>query len=197
MAIARGCSTVAKKRAEEISTSIHARVGLVLKSRLLQRLRREFVLDWGGIHGAPHWARVRFNGFRLARENGARPDVVECFALIHDSQRIHDGRDEDHGARAATFARKINRDLLLLDATGLDLLAYACEYHSDGHTEADITIQTCWDADRLDLGRVGIRPHPTKLCTSAAKRPEFLRAAYERSTRRRPCPTDITPSLVV
>ena len=27
-------------------------------------------------------------------------------------------------------------------------------------TEADITIQTCWDSDRLDLGRVGMMPEP-------------------------------------
>ncbi len=157
----------------------------MLKFPLLERLRCEFALDWGGIHGAPHWARVRFNGLRLARENGARSDVVECFALLHDSQRIHDGRDEDHGARAAAYARRINSSLLQLDPKGLELLTYACAFHSAGLTEADITIQTCWDADRLDLGRVGIRPRPAKLCTSAAKKPEFLRAAYERSVRRR------------
>ena len=36
------------------------------------------------------------------------------------------------------------------------------------------TIQTCWDADRLDLGRVGITPDPSWLCTEAAKRPEVI-----------------------
>jgi uncharacterized protein len=37
-----------------------------------------------------------------------------------------------------------------------------------------VTIQTCWDADRLDLGRVGVTPHPSRLCTEVARRPEIL-----------------------
>ena len=66
---------------------------------LLRLLRREFRLGWHGIHGVPHWARVRMNGLSLARLNGARQDVVEYFAVLHDSQRIHDGSDRRHGAR--------------------------------------------------------------------------------------------------
>jgi hypothetical protein len=31
------------------------------------------------------------------------------------------------------------------------------------------TLQACWDADRLDLGRVGITPQPHRLCTDAAR----------------------------
>ena len=48
---------------------------------------------------------------------------------------------------------------------------------------ADITVQTCWDADRLDLGRVGIRPHPKYLCTAVAKGAGVLQGAYLRSLR--------------
>jgi uncharacterized protein len=55
---------------------------------------------------------------------------------------------------------------------------------------ADITIQTCWDADRLDLGRVGIVPDPARLCTVAARDPDLIRWAIERS--RDGC----TPSIV-
>lgn len=156
----------------------------MLKAELIKVLRREFALDWGGIHGAAHWARVRFNGLRIARDNGARADVVEGFALLHDSQRNSDGTDKFHGARAAAYARRINGELLHLDAAGLELLAYACEYHSDGLIDADVTVQTCWDADRLDLGRVGIRPSPSRLCTTHARDPDFLNAAYYRSRRR-------------
>jgi uncharacterized protein len=45
----------------------------------------------------------------------------------------------------------------------------ACRLHTDGHTEGDPTLQACWDADRLDLGRVGITPKPHRLCTDAAR----------------------------
>jgi hypothetical protein len=38
------------------------------------------------------------------------------------------------------------------------LLFEACAGHSEGFIDADIMVQTCWDADRLDLGRVGIEP---------------------------------------
>ncbi len=154
----------------------------MLKPDLIKVLRVQFQLDWRGIHGAPHWARVRRNGLLLARGTGARADVIECFALLHDSQRLHDGTDRRHGARAADYVRRINDDYLFLDRSGLDMLAYACEFHSDGLMEADITVQTCWDADRLDLGRIGIRPDPQRLCTAAARDVGFLEGAYRRST---------------
>jgi uncharacterized protein len=41
-------------------------------------------------------------------------------------------------------------------------------------THPDITIQTCWDSDRLDLGRVGVTPHPSRLCSEAAKTHDVL-----------------------
>ena len=34
---------------------------------------------------------------------------------------------------------------------------------------ANVTLQACWDADRLDLGRVGITPLPHLLCSDAAR----------------------------
>ena len=46
-----------------------------------------------------------------------------------------------------------------------------------------MTILTCWDADRLDIGRVGIRPVADKLCTNAAKDPDFINWCYKRSIR--------------
>jgi uncharacterized protein len=148
---------------------------------LLRRLRQDFRLDWHGIHGASHWARVRLNGVLLAQHTGARADVVELFAFLHDSQRWHDGRDRDHGKRAASYVLALQGEVLHLDRGGLEMLTYACASHSDGHTEADVTVQTCWDADRLDLGRVGIRPDATRLCTTAARTAELIQPAFTRS----------------
>ena len=50
-----------------------------------------------------------------------------------------------------------------------------------GLVEGDITIQTCWDSDRLELGRVGIKPLPERLCTEFAKRKDIIEEAYRRS----------------
>ena len=55
--------------------------------RLIPFLRARFRLDWQGIHGSPHWARVRENGLRLAARTGADERVVELFAFLHDSCR--------------------------------------------------------------------------------------------------------------
>jgi uncharacterized protein len=119
----------------------------------------------------------------MARVNGAREDVVELFAFLHDSQRFSDGLDREHGARAADFTLQLNSELLKLDRAGLEMLAYAVRYHSDGLIEADVTVQTCWDADRLDLGRVGITPRPDRLCTEEARDPVLFERAYRRSVR--------------
>jgi uncharacterized protein len=73
------------------------------------------------------------------------------------------------------------RGVIKLSVSDLDLLGLACAKHSDGWTNADVTVQTCWDADRLDLGRVGVRPRPQYLCTDAAKNPSMIEWAYARS----------------
>ena len=43
----------------------------------------------------------------------------------------------------------------------------------------DVTIQTCWDADRLDLWRIGIEPRPEYLYTEMAKKTEMIELARE------------------
>lgn len=55
--------------------------------------------------------------------------------------------------------------------------------HDDGLQEAEVTVQVCWDADRLDLGRVGHVPDPGRLCTPAARDKKLIEWAYKRSTR--------------
>ena len=150
---------------------------------LVRILRDQFALDWRGIHGVRHWTRVRENGLRLAERTGANAKVVELFAFLHDSRRRDDGVDPGHGPRAAQFARTLAGSAFELGPDELELLFAACHGHSDGQTVGDLTVLTCWDADRLDLGRVGIRPHPSRLCTEAARDPVILDWAYRRSVR--------------
>ena len=152
---------------------------------LVARVRSGYALAWRGTHGLPHWLRVRENGLRLARETGADTAIVELFALLHDACRRNEDHDPGHGRRGADLARELARagELPDLGATGLELLCHACAHHTDGTTEGDVTVLTCWDADRLDLGRVGILPLPERLCTDAARRPEILDWAWRRSRR--------------
>ena len=47
---------------------------------LLVEIRRQYRLDWNGLHGASHWARVLENGLHLcAATPGLRRDVVLLF----------------------------------------------------------------------------------------------------------------------
>lgn len=155
----------------------------IITRPLIEVLRAQFALEWTGIHGSPHWARVRENGLRLASETGANARVIELFAFLHDSQRLDDWEDPGHGERAAEFALTLRGSLIQLSDAEFELLHLACTRHSDGGLDADVTVQCCWDADRLDLGRVGIKPLPEKLCTSAARELEVIEWAYTRSLR--------------
>jgi len=155
---------------------------------LINMLSEQYALSSSGIHGPSHWARVLANGRRLTEKTEANLDVVELFAVLHDSQRVNDERDPEHGPRAAEFALSLQGDWFHLSSDELNLLFDACSGHTNGHTEADITIQTCWDSDRLDLGRVGITPHPDRLCTKAAKSNEMLEWAHYQRWEQRPIP---------
>ena len=149
---------------------------------ILQGILEEYVLPWDGYHGIAHWARVLENGLRLAEETGANIEVVQLFAILHDSQRVNEGSDPLHGLRGATFALYLRGLLFDLPDQEFRLLHRACAGHTHERTHPNVTIQTCWDADRLDLGRVGITPHPSRLCTDAAKRPDILKWADDRAS---------------
>ena len=148
---------------------------------LLNHLRDRFAIDWHGAHGAAHWVRVRKNGMLLAKSTGANVAVVELFSFFHDSCRINEYVDDGHGKRGADLAMTLRGDLFNASDAEMVLLVEACTGHSDGEVEADVTVQTCWDADRLDLGRVGIRPDAQYLCTAAAKDPAMMQRAYQSS----------------
>lgn len=153
----------------------------IITPELLQTLRQEYRLDWHGVHGYAHWLRVRQNGLRLAEMTGANPRVVELFAFLHDICRQNDIVDHGHGQRAADFAAGLPYVCELLTPQEMELLRQACAGHTRGETEAELTVQVCWDADRLDLGRIGIYPDPLLLCTEAARQPEVIAWAYRRS----------------
>jgi uncharacterized protein len=154
-----------------------------LKS-LLTAILKDYALPIDGDHGVSHWARVFENGRRLCERTNANLDVVSLFAVLHDSQRVNELHDPQHGPRAAEFAKRIRGKLIELDDESFHSLCIACEGHTHERTHADVTIQTCWDSDRLDLGRVGITPHRDYLCTAAAKDPKMIRWADGRAALR-------------
>ena len=155
----------------------------MISHKLITLLKETFQLDWYGIHGVSHWARVRVNGLLIAQENNANKKVVELFSFLHDCQRQSEYRDFEHGLRAAQFIDSLSVDFLGLNHSEKEQLCFACEFHSHGLLDADITVLTCWDADRLDLGRVNLHPIPERLGTKVAQNSIFLDKAYQRSIR--------------
>jgi uncharacterized protein len=117
-----------------------------------------------------HWARVLETGRKLAHSTGANGSIVELFAVFHDACRENDARDPEHGLRGAQLAESLRGVLFDLPDEHFSLLWVACADHTSGQTDSDITVQTCWDSDRLDLGRVGITPRARYLCTEPARR---------------------------
>jgi uncharacterized protein len=155
----------------------------MISQEMIRLILTRYTLPLGGAHGVPHWARVLENGRRLSKVTGAKIDVVELFAVFHDSRRINEGVDDGHGRRGAELARELRGTVYELDEEESGLLVQACNLHTEGYLDGDITLQTCWDADRLDLGRVGSIPRPEKLCTDGARDPDFLKWAMERSEK--------------
>ena len=122
------------------------------------------------LHGPKHWRRVEKNGLMIARQTGADPVVVKLFALFHDAKRENDNQDPGHGRRAASYAESLRKNHFSITDAQFDLLLRACCGHTDGTLSEDPTIATCWDADRLDLGRVGITPASGFMSTEVGKR---------------------------
>ena len=153
----------------------------ILNQKFFNYLIKKFHLNHTGIHGYDHWLRVLYNGRLIAEQSGSNVKVVELFSLIHNSQRVNDHNDQKHGERAAIFAESLRTKWFNMKDSEVQLLQDACIFHSEGMTDNNITLQTCWDADRLDFGRTGLLPDLEKLCTNFAKTPLVLEKAYQRS----------------
>lgn len=141
----------------------------MIKQSLISEILKGYALPKLGPHGVGHWGRVLENGLRLAEKTGAKREVVSLFSVLHDSRREDEGTDPGHGQRGADLARRLRAEHISLSDEDFDLLVIACVHHTAGRTGGDVTVQTCWDADRLDLWRISIIPDASLLCTSAAK----------------------------
>lgn len=128
-------------------------------------------------HGEQHWKAVAWAGLELARAGHVCDhELVLLFALFHDSRRFNEFRDPEHGLRGADLAQQL-ADAFRMEDGRLATLVDACTRHDQGDTTTDPTIGACWDADRLNLWRVGIRPDPRLLSTSSA--PGLIEDAIE------------------
>jgi len=139
----------------------------MIKNETISKIKSSFALDINGVHGLGHWARVLDNGMKIAETNGANVKVIQAFALLHDCCRENEYGDSKHGFRAAQLICKYFKNSL--NNFESYLLYEACSLHTQNRTHLNLTVRTCFDADRLDLPRVGIAVDPKQLCTDEGK----------------------------
>lgn len=125
----------------------------------------------GDLHGLPHWRRVARNGIMMLTEANimteANYSIVQTFAYLHDVCRESDLKDPFHGQRAAQLIQIVRESLLSgLGDNDMILLVEACKNHTNIERTGNIIIDTCFDADRLDLPRCGITPNPYRMATT-------------------------------
>lgn len=137
---------------------------------LWQLVTAQFRLHADSDHGPSHWLKVRRNGLYLAGIHGADSEVIRLFAVFHDSCRENEYGDPEHGPRGAQLALTLRKaGHFQLDDAQMALLVTACQIHNGGPPQIEPTLAVCLDADRLDLGRVGITPDPAFLSTLTAR----------------------------
>ena len=88
--------------------------------------------------------------------------------------RLNDDYDPLHGPRGAALARELRGEAFDLEDAEMELLRFACGEHANGGLDPEPTVGVCWDADRLNLWRVGRRPDPRLLSTRAARGEERI-----------------------
>lgn len=134
----------------------------------------QFPLGYESTHGPAHWRRVERNGLLLATRSGADETIVRLFAVFHDSRRENEGSDPEHGPRGAALATNLRGQRYELNDEAFAKLIHACTWHTEEPQNDDPTIGTCYDADRLDLKRVGIVPDAEYMSTDFGR--EIARA---------------------
>jgi uncharacterized protein len=165
-------------------------------------LKRQFKINWWGHHGVRHWARVRSNARLIAQHvPGVDVAVTDWFAVLHDAGRRNEYDDPEHGWRDMAYVRKLHRDNGMLGLNGRQFyqLLMALEHHSHPAEPMSITVAACWNADRLDLGRVGITPrldlmHPEALPPKAVWWAMHQRAINEQTKQRKLHATHLLPA---
>ena len=173
----------------ETALSLKQRYGVGLVDIVTSQYEER--LSSKGLHGCRHWERVLLNGLLLEQilPDYVCADTIYLFALFHDSKRMRESEDPEHGARGAAFFNDcVDKGVIVfrehLGAPNASAIianvSRACTLHSANLFDDDPRVAACFDADRLDLERVSIYPDREKLNFQAAISKTFV---YECSMR--------------
>jgi uncharacterized protein len=130
------------------------------------------------IHGLPHLRQVAYVAARLAACEGADWMQAMVGGFLHDCARKDDGGGQEHAFESARVAKVVlGRHYSNMD---VQRLLYAISHHAGGSTTQDPLIGSIWDADRLDLVRLGAEIDQGLLSTVHARRLVRLKAFHSR-----------------
>lgn len=122
-----------------------------------------------GIHGIDHVKRVVENAKIIAKKECPNNyDDIVIGAYLHDIGRIDDNGGNEHAFRGF----EISKQLLAKYWPHLNhkKILTAIKEHADSLITDDPLIGSIWDADRLDLTRLGIKINLELLSTQTAKK---------------------------
>ena len=127
------------------------------------------------LHGISHLRRVSILSGRLASAVGEDVEAAVVMGFLHDCARTDDKAGDGHAHDSSVLARcLLGRFYPHLDA---DRICHAIARHADGEVTDDGLAACLWDADRLELKRIGREIDLDLLSTEVARRLARARAA--------------------
>ncbi len=120
------------------------------------------------LHGVSHLRRVAILSGRLANAVGEDVESAVVMGFLHDCARRNDKNDIEHARDSEVLARGlVERFYPHLD---VDRICEAIAGHADGEVTSDPFTGCLWDADRMELKRIGRTIDLDLLSTKVAKR---------------------------
>jgi len=128
-----------------------------------------------GLHGLSHLRRVAILSGRLASATGEDVEAAVVMGFLHDGARTDDKGGNGHAHDSAVLARQLLK--MFYPHLEADRICDAIARHADGEVTGDTLTACLWDADRLELKRIGRTIDLDLLSTRVAKRLARARAA--------------------
>lgn len=127
----------------------------------LRRIAKDFCDEEGGCHGPDHSLRVEETALFIGARMGARQDVLQAAAILHDIGRRFETDSQGalcHAEKGAEMARDIltGCDLSKPDITAI-CHAICCHRFRGTNVPETLEARIIFDADKLDsIGAIGI-----------------------------------------
>lgn len=143
----------------------------IIPVEVMKQVMNEFHLKNSVIHGISHWSRVFYYGATLSKIHNIDLEIIAYFSIFHDSKRMLEDDEPEHGPSAAEFFKKLD-SIIFIKPENKEIIYEACRTHNLVDSTDIKEIGVCYDADRLDLWRVSLEPSDKYLHFDISKQNE-------------------------